>query len=69
MQKWTSGTFVDVSCLFPSLNVIKLRCGNARPVVIDLYNDYIKLNFLGVATFHFYLAFNIFSRLGRKREP
>ena len=42
-----------VSCLFSSLTVIKLRCGNAKPVVVDLYNDYVKLNFIRVATFHF----------------
>ena len=45
---------------FPSLAVIKLRCGNAKPVVVGLY-DYIKLNFIGVATFHFisHLIFSV----------
>ena len=42
-----------VSCLFSSLTLIKLRCRNAKPVVVDLYNDYVKLNFIRVATFHF----------------
>ena len=42
-----------VSCLFPSLTAIKFPCGNAKPVVVGLYNDYIKLHFIGVATFHF----------------
>ena len=42
-----------VSCLFSSLTVIKLRCGNAKAVVVDLYNDYVKLIFIRVAAFHF----------------
>ena len=42
-----------VSCLFPSLIMIKLRCGNVKQVLVDSYNDYIKLNFSGVATLHF----------------
>ena len=58
-----------VSCLFPSLTVIKFRCGNAKPVVVDLYSDYIKLNFIGVATFHFISRLIFLSRLGCKREP
>ena len=53
MDFWNFGRQFLSSCFFPSLTVIKLPCGNAKPVEVDLYNDYIKLNFIGVATFHF----------------